>query len=76
MTLDGDEMVIGSATSNDGLTWTCDATQPVLEPSDFAGRPRLHSYTEFTVEGSSHLLVEVLDDAGPSSDIWLVDPGD
>ena len=76
MTLDGDEMVIGLATSSDGLTWTCEATQPVLEPSVFAGRPRLHSYTELTVGDRSHLLVEVLDAAGPSSDIWLVGPGD
>ena len=76
MTLDADEMVIGSASSADGLTWTCDATQPVLEPADFAGRPRLHSYTELAVDGRSHLLVEVLDAASSSSDIWLVASGD
>lgn len=69
MEVDGDRMVVLRATSGDGLSWRCDAANPVLDPDDFPGTEGLHSMVALEVGGKPALLVETLGDG--ASDLWL-----
>ena len=64
-----DAMQILSATSLDGLHWTCATGTDVLASDDFPLAPGLHSFVAIEDEGTAFLLAEVLGDA--SSELWL-----
>jgi hypothetical protein len=66
-------MQILTATSNDGVTWTCASDGDGLGSDDFPGEPGLHSLVPFALDGSPHLLVEVL--GAGSSTLWLARAG-
>ena len=68
-----DEMVIGSAESADGSSWTCVADGPVFEAPDVDGTRNLHSYLALTLGGREYFLVELLAPDSESSDVWLVE---
>ena len=68
-----DEMVIGSAESPDGSTWTCVSDGPIFEAVDVDGTRNLHSYVTVAVGGRESFLVELLAADSESSDLWLVD---
>lgn len=69
----GNEMLIGTATSADGLSWTCLADGPVLGPSAIDGGREIHSFLALTVGGRERFLVELLGDGATFSDLWLVE---
>lgn len=62
-------MQVGSATTGDGLDWTCSPNEPIVTPEEFPLAPSLHSFVVFDDGDASTMLVEVLGNA--RSDIWL-----
>jgi hypothetical protein len=68
-----DEMVIGSAESADGSSWTCVVHGPVFGAADVDGTRNLHSYVPLAVGGVEYFLVELLAPDSESSDLWLVE---
>ena len=64
-----DAMQILTATSADGVTWTCASGDDVLESGDIPGAPGLHSFVAVEDDGATIVLIEVLGEA--SSALWL-----
>ncbi len=68
-----DEMVIGTAGSADGSSWTCGVSGPVFGAADVDGTRTLHSYLGLALGGRAYFLVELLAPDSESSDLWLVE---
>jgi hypothetical protein len=63
-------MQIVTATSQDGIAWTCPSGTESLGSEDFPGRPAIHSFAVIDEpDGSPSLLVEAL--GVDRSSLWL-----
>jgi hypothetical protein len=70
---DANELVIASATSPDGSTWTCAADGPIFEAASVDAMRNLHSFLPLRADGRDLLVVELLAPDSGSSDLWLVE---
>jgi dipeptidyl aminopeptidase/acylaminoacyl peptidase len=67
-----DSMVLGMARSSDGDTWSCAASEPILEVEDIPRSERMHSYALLASDDAPmRLLVESLVD--DRSVLWLAE---